>query len=798
MKKFTSKIMAFLMAVVMLLGMMPGAALAANWQPGDLITINVRVYDQSTGSVYSVGTDTVAKGDQYIQSVSYKIPSLSEFTTNDYGRVTKVAGNWYFPSGDSNVGANVQWSSNVSSVTMTYWVTQWKAPSSSGGGSSSSSNESQGGGTRTTWTQTIVYHSNYPGGNDDVLSVTYNCGSWTSIASVTGTLKTYAACGFTVPEGYKLADRYWNTKADGSGTSYGTGIYTYRQSDGTVHLYAQYVPDEIIVPDTSVTVTYMDGDDTYAVKNYDAGDTVAVIDCDVTKDGFEFKGWSTTKGGDVVYEVGDTFVVDDDTVLYAVWEAKEQSVEYELIYDANGGTGAPAKETKSSSTGSSTFTVSSAEPEKEGHKFIGWADSADSTAAAYIGGDTITLTAAAASKTIYAVWQENGDPTPTTYTVTYTDGVDGEEIFEDQVYSGLEAGSETPAFTGTPTREGYEFAGWNPEVAETVTGNATYTAVWKSTDDDDDDEKVSQPAMEKTITNGSSNPVKPGEDVEYELKSNIPDYLGDYINPVDPDEPEIAAFANEIVRGSYELVFHDDMDEALSFNNDVAVTVNGKTLAADLYEVIEDAEDGCTFHVVMDLVKIYEAGGYFTLADIETCPAIVVIYSAKLSEDATAGQYKNTAWVSFEGDQESGKDTEDANVYGVTVFKYDQADNTGLQGAEFKLYLDEECTELAVEDTFVSDEDGYITIDGLAAGTYWLKETKAPENYAKSDKPLKITLSNTLNGNNPINILNVKFANSLIPHTGGTGTTMYTIIGVVIIAAAGILLVITRKKKEVK
>ena len=65
------------------------------------------------------------------------------------------------------------------------------------------------------------------------------------------------------------------------------------------------------------------------------------------------------------------------------------------------------------------------------------------------------------------------------YTVTYTDGVDGVEIFKDQVYADLTAGTATPKFNGTPTRVGYFFAGWNPAVADTVTGNVTYTASWK-------------------------------------------------------------------------------------------------------------------------------------------------------------------------------------------------------------------------------------------------------------------------------------------------------------------------------
>ena len=65
------------------------------------------------------------------------------------------------------------------------------------------------------------------------------------------------------------------------------------------------------------------------------------------------------------------------------------------------------------------------------------------------------------------------------YTVTYTDGVDGEEVFADQVYSDLRKDSATPAFNGTPTRTGYTFAGWEPEVAETVTQTVTYVAKWE-------------------------------------------------------------------------------------------------------------------------------------------------------------------------------------------------------------------------------------------------------------------------------------------------------------------------------
>ncbi len=85
------------------------------------------------------------------------------------------------------------------------------------------------------------------------------------------------------------------------------------------------------------------------------------------------------------------------------------------------------------------------------------------------------------------------------YTVTYTDGVDGEEIFKEQTYT-VEAGKATPAFNGTPARKGYTFAGWKPAVAATVTSNATYEATWKS------DSATTTPSDNKPSTGETTSP----------------------------------------------------------------------------------------------------------------------------------------------------------------------------------------------------------------------------------------------------------------------------------------------------
>ena len=101
-------------------------------------------------------------------------------------------------------------------------------------------------------------------------------------------------------------------------------------------------------------------------------------------------------------------------------------------------------------------------PARDGYKFTGWTPAV---------ADIVTRNA-----TYTAQWEKL---TPAeTFTVTYIDGVDNEEIFKDQVYT-VEFGKATPAFNGTPARDGYKFTGWTPAVADTVTRNATYTAQWE-------------------------------------------------------------------------------------------------------------------------------------------------------------------------------------------------------------------------------------------------------------------------------------------------------------------------------
>lgn len=108
--------------------------------------------------------------------------------------------------------------------------------------------------------------------------------------------------------------------------------------------------------------------------------------------------------------------------------------------------------------GTSTPAFGTKDPTRKGYKFVGWEPEV---------AETVTK-----NVTYTAKWEK-------LYTVTYTDGAKG-KAFKDQVYSDLEAGTDTPKFDGKPTRKGYTFTGWSPKVTDTVTKDVTYVAQWKS------------------------------------------------------------------------------------------------------------------------------------------------------------------------------------------------------------------------------------------------------------------------------------------------------------------------------
>ena len=106
------------------------------------------------------------------------------------------------------------------------------------------------------------------------------------------------------------------------------------------------------------------------------------------------------------------------------------------------------------------------------------------------GWDTGNIADVTSNRTVHGAWTIQ----MVWYTVTYTDGVPGQVIFPDQVTTTLRIGANTPAFNGTPTREGYTFTGWAPAVSPTVTGNNVYTAQWAPIEE----ERIVEPTPEPT------------------------------------------------------------------------------------------------------------------------------------------------------------------------------------------------------------------------------------------------------------------------------------------------------------
>lgn len=271
-----------------------------------------------------------------------------------------------------------------------------------------------------------------------------------TVGDVSGNETDGYTCDITV-----TADRYvWWYNLD-----YGKHTLT---GDNTKTLTLKYVEGQWAVdtpvtfpvecetePETTYTVTYTDGvenEEIFADQVYGnllSGTATPAFNGTPTRAGYKFLGWEPT--------VAET--VTENATYVAQWEKL-----YTVTY-TDGVGGKAFKDDVHSDLEKDTKTPAYKDgiPTRKGFKFLGWEPEV---------ADTVTE-----DVTYIAKWGE-------LYTVTYTDGAKG-KAFEDQVYENVLSGTKTPNFDGTPTRKGYKFVGWEPEVAETVTENVTYTAKWE-------------------------------------------------------------------------------------------------------------------------------------------------------------------------------------------------------------------------------------------------------------------------------------------------------------------------------
>lgn len=337
--------------------------------------------------------------------------------------------------------------------------------------------------------------------------------------------------------------------------------------------------------------------------------------------------------------------------------------------------------------------------------------------------------------------------------------------------------------------------------------------------------KATAPTIEKKIVNGDDSnhtSVNIGDQVEFELTAKVPD---------------MANFDD------YTFTISDTLSNGLTFDATKVVVKIGETTLADGtdYKLGDLDTSTNTFTVTFskDQLAKYVVHG--------TGATIVVTYKATLNSNAlTTDKESNKATLKYSNnpdvDGTGTVTTPDVPVYiydfDIDVDKYDDTDNKDggiankekkLAGAEFILYKDVVETSGTVRyyyrwnDTaqkveWVTDKkeatpkttttDGKASFQGIAAGSYFLEETKAPDGYNKLKAPKAVTITAEYDGNGKLTkssathtgetqyIQTVEVPNkagAVLPSTGGIGTTIFYVLGSILALGAAVLLIVKKR-----
>ena len=298
------------------------------------------------------------------------------------------------------------------------------------------------------------------------------------------------------------------------------------------------------------------------------------------------------------------------------------------------------------------------------------------------------------------------------------------------------------------------------------------------------------------------------------------DSTGDYGDHNDADIGQTVNFRTTInvVDGDPKnYVLHDTMSAGLTFDPaSVAVTIGERTLAKDTdYTLVaNDLTDGCTFEVM------------FKDGVLKPNDVVEVAYSAEVNEYAViggAGNDNKTHLTYSDTPKSTGERLTKTYVWQFDVFKYAMRDGKEipLAGTQFVLYKtvnDEKFYAQAANGkitgwtddqkyatVFETPDNGKFVIAGLDADTYYLEETKAPDGYNRLKEPVNVVITANIASGKTVTATitynetatgTVRIENQTgveLPSTGGIGTTVFYVIGGLLMGVAVVLLV-TRKK----
>lgn len=273
-------------------------------------------------------------------------------------------------------------------------------------------------------------------------------------------------------------------------------------------------------------------------------------------------------------------------------------------------------------------------------------------------------------------------------------------------------------------------------------------------------------------------------------------------------------------KGAQAYVLHDTMEKGLTFNKDVEVKVSGQTNNLNSttdYEVVENQADGCTFEI-----KFTEK----FLKTISEETKIEVTYSAILNGDAEIHDNNdNTTHLTYGENNDTTTRTTHTVTYQISVLKYTGDTNKTLANAKFSLYDNEaggtaytlvqkaDTTDYRLAMTgqsgiteITTNDTEKFSIQGLKPGDYWLEETAAPKGYNKLAKRIKVVIKDDgtliVDGKDkndkgiPISQVDVENkTGTVLPSTGGMGTTMIYLVGAVLVLGSGVVLATKRRVK---